>query len=220
MRYRCALAAVALLAVALPAAAQLRPDIVYTDKINDSIIRVVDLNRNGTYGDPGEYTILHSRAAFTESGSSGSCVHNNGKTVIWAESDSGSPTGATNGIYRADLATGLGRINQSEATFVFNFHEPGRSRLRRGDEHDLRDQRSFTERRALGAEGSQQRQRRDGPGRIDPARRERAEHHGAGAVQTSVQIGGDDLEGHGAGLSEVRWSRTNRRTRSSTSSRT
>lgn len=123
MRQRRVWSALALLLTAAPVAAQLRPDIIYTDRTNDSIIRLVDVNRNGTYGDPGEYTIMHSRAAFTSQVQAVRVV-NSGQTVLWCEWDGGSPTGATNGIYRADLVTGLGRINHSEATFVYNLQSP------------------------------------------------------------------------------------------------
>ncbi len=123
MRQRSAWSVFALLLAVAPVAAQLRPDLIYTDRTNDSIIRVVDLNRNGTYGDPGEYTILHSRAAFTSQVQAVRVV-NGGKTVLWCEWDPNVPSGATNGIYRADLATGLGRVNHSESTFVFNLQSP------------------------------------------------------------------------------------------------
>lgn len=97
------------------------PDFIYTDQTNKTIIRVADLDRNGSYTDVGEYIKYHKRDNFVARPQS-LRFYNNYTTFVWAEGSRSSST--SNGVYVANLGAKTGRLNQSEATLFYPLTSP------------------------------------------------------------------------------------------------
>jgi len=104
--------------LALPVAAQLAPDLFYTDQLNQRIIRALDVDMDGKYTSPGEFISFHKSVVLTPRPQSIRFYPLlSGTRMLWTERNAP-------GVFLANLKVKSGRLNQSEAVKFFNLDGP------------------------------------------------------------------------------------------------